>query len=419
MADSSSIALPYGKETISFDIRVAHAKLDINEPEPVIDSDIFRARLSHHFKRADLRPGTTAVVVADKTRLCGYAQYLPVLLDALEDAGTDMGRLKLHIAYGTHARQSEDQCRKAYGQAYAYPGWIHHDCSDSGAFVELGRTGRGTPVRLRRDILDADCVITFGAISHHYFAGFGGGRKLIFPGLGEKAAIHANHGLFLDLVRRRPAAGCQPGLLAGNPLAEDLAEYETFRPADMAVHGILDSHGRVCDLQVGQGTDHFLSACARHDDRCTVSGGPYDLVLASCGGFPKDINFIQSHKAIHNAAAFVRDGGRLIVLAQCADGIGSQTFMPWFEMGDRDAAFDRLAHHYVGNGGTALAMMDKLQRIRIGVVTQLEPATAARIGFDWLSVARARQEVAAHDGGRIAVIPNAGMVIRARSAANE
>lgn len=419
MADSNSIALPYGKETISFNIRVAPEMLDIREPEAVIDCDIFRARLLPHLRRADLNLSHPTVVVADKTRLCGYAQYLPVLLAALADAGANMERLKIYIAYGTHARQSEAQCRQAYGSAYAQAEWVHHDCADMGAFVELGRTRRGTPVRLRRDIVEASCVITFGAISHHYFAGFGGGRKLIFPGLGEKAAIHANHGLFLDPERRRTATGCQPGMLAGNPLAEDLAEYETFRPADVAVHGILNSHGRVCDLQVGQGTDHFLSVCARHDERCTVSSGPYDLVLASCGGFPKDINFIQSHKAIHNAAAFVRDGGLLIVLAHCADGVGSDTFMPWFEMGDRDAAFDRLASHYVGNGGTALAMMDKLRRIRIGVVTQLEPSTAARIGFEWLSVARARQEVAAPDGGSIAVIPNAGMVVRARSADNE
>jgi lactate racemase len=419
MADTNSIVLPYGKETIAFTFRAAPEMLDIREPEPDIDCAIFRTRLLPHLRRADLDLTHPTVVVADKTRLCGYAQYLPVLLAALADAGANMERLRIYIAYGTHARQSEAQCRQAYGPAYAHANWVHHDCVDTGAFVELGRTRRGTPVRLRRDIVEASCVITFGAISHHYFAGFGGGRKLIFPGLGEKAAIHANHGLFLDPERRRTATGCQPGMLAGNPLAEDLAEYETFRPADVAVHGILNSHGHVCDLQVGQCADHFLSACARHGERCTVSGGPYDLVLASCGGFPKDINFIQSHKAIHNAAAFVRDGGLLIVLAHCTDGIGSDTFMPWFEMGDRDAAFDRLANHYVGNGGTALAMMDKLRRIRIGVVTQLEPSTAARIGFEWLSVARARQEVAAHKGGSIAVIPNAGMVVRARSADNE
>jgi lactate racemase len=419
MADLNSIALPYGRETLFFDMGAAPEVLDIREPEPVIDSDIFRARLLSHLSRADLNLAHPVVVVADKTRLCGYAQYLPVLLAALAEAGANMARLKIAIAYGTHARQSEAQCRQAYGPAYGQADWVHHDCEEMAAFVELGHTRRGTPVRLRRDIVEASCVITFGAISHHYFAGFGGGRKLIFPGLGEKAAIHANHGLFLDSERRRTAAGCQPGMLAGNPLAEDLAEYETFRPADVAVHGILNSHGRVCDLRVGQGAGHFLSACARHDEGCMVSGGPYDLVLASCGGFPKDINFIQSHKAIHNAAAFVRDGGLLIVLAHCADGIGSDTFMPWFEMGDRDAAFDRLANHYVGNGGTALAMMDKLRRIRIGVVTQLEPATAARIGFEWLSVARARQAVAAQDGGSTAVIPNAGMVVRARSAENE
>ena len=119
---------------------------------------------------------------------------------------------------------------------------------------------------------------------------------------------------------------------------------------------IRDKLLRFGDLLVGRGRDFFQDACARHADHCEVAASrQYNLVVASCGGFPKDINFIQSHKAIHHAADFVRDGGRLIVLAQCGDGIGSQTFLPWFEIGSWDKAFDRLAADYVGNGGTALA----------------------------------------------------------------
>jgi lactate racemase len=411
-----SISLPYGTETIHLDPGTRPDLLEVREPAGTIDPDIFRARLKHFFAKAAPDLSHPAVVVADQTRLCGYPQYLPVLLDALANEGADMDRLKIHIAYGTHARQSDARCRQAYGDAYARHEWVHHRCEDRSAFVELGRTRRGTPVRLRGDIVDAGCVVTFGPIVHHYFAGYGGGRKLIFPGLGEKAAIHANHGLFLDRAGRRLATGCRAGVLAGNPLAEDLAEYETFRPADLAVHAILNSRGQVCDLLVGRGDRHFQSACAAHGERCEIDGGPYDLVLASCGGFPKDINFIQSHKAIHNAAAFVRDGGRLIVLAHCAGGVGSDTFLPWFALGDWDAVFDRLADHYVGNGGTALAMMAKLRRIRIGLVTVLAPDEAGRIGFDRLSVDQARREVIGHRGS-MAVIPNASLVVR-RSAEN-
>ncbi|MFZ1986855.1 MAG: lactate racemase domain-containing protein [Desulfatitalea sp.] len=404
-----ALDLAYGHETLPFGFAQPPEVIQVNDPVPTIDAPQLRQRLLRFVEEAHLDVSRPAIVVADKTRLCGYPHYLPVLLDALTLRGAPEGRT-IFIAYGTHSRQTDAECRQAYGAAYDRFRWVHHSC-DAAGFVELGRTRLGTPVRLPSDILSASCVITFGAISHHYFAGFGGGRKLIFPGLGERAAIYANHGLFLDRARRRLADGCRAGRLAGNPLAEDLAEVETFRPADMEVHAILDSRGRVCDLLVGRGHAHFQAACRRHGDHCEVGGGPFDRVLAACGGAPKDINFIQSHKAIHNAAAFVADGGRLIVLARCPDGIGSTTFLPWFAMGGWPAAFDRLAQGYVGNGGTALAMMAKTQRIRIALVTDLEEAPVAAIGCEKISVDQARQAVAGA-GGRWAVIPNASLLVR-------
>ena len=326
--------------------------------------------------------------------------------------GAAPDRITIHIAYGTHPHQREEESRRAYGEVFdTYTSWSHHSCDDADAFVDLGRTERGTPVRLRKDIMTASCLVTFGAISHHYFAGFGGGRKLIFPGLGERQAIYHNHGLFLDRTGRRLAGGCRPGRIAGNPLAEDLAEIETHRPADFAVHGILGGHGQVCDLLVGQGGDGFAQACERHAHHAGVKGPQYDMVLASCGGFPKDVNLIQAHKAIHHAASFVRDGGCLILLAGCADGVGSETFLPWFDTGGWDAAFDRLADQYAGNGGTALAMMEKVGRIEISLVSSLAPEIADKIGVALLTEAAARKRVNDHQG-TLAVIPNASVLFR-------
>jgi nickel-dependent lactate racemase len=404
-----SLAYGTGQETFTFPDPVD--SYGIQEPAKAINERIFRERLETVLAGGGLDLARPAVVVADKTRLCGYPRYLPVLLAALEEHGADPRRIRIFIAYGTHPPQSDDESATAYGGAFHSYHWIHHRC-DRDDFVDLGATGRGTPVRLRADLQQASCVVTFGAISHHYFAGYGGGRKLIFPGLGEKSAIYRNHGLFLDPDRRRLNPGCRAGGLDGNPLAEDLAEVEVFRPADLAVHGILDSRGRVCDLLVGRGAEHFRKACERHASHCEVRPGlSYDLVVASCGGFPKDINFIQSHKALHNAAAFVRDGGRLILLAQCRDGIGSQTFLPWFRLGGWNAAFDRLAENYMGNGGTALAMMAKLKRIRISLVTALEPDQAALIGFDVWSPAEVQECLDRHSGS-LSVIANASLAVK-------
>jgi nickel-dependent lactate racemase len=404
--------MAYGKMPIVIKVDPDVDLLTIREPECQIDVRQFQERLTRFLQERSLDLTRTAVVVADKTRLCDYPIYLPILFDKLIEYGAPPQQVSIYIAYGTHGRQSDAECRQAYGAAYDRFHWVHHRCDELELFEQLGRTRRGTPVRLRKDIMRASCLITFGAISHHYFAGYGGGRKLIFPGLGANTAIYANHGLFLDHRMRDLAAGCRPGALSGNPLAEDLDEVEAYRPADMAIHGILDSRGRACDLLVGRGRECFQQACRQHARSCeTASRRQYDLVVASCGGFPKDINFIQSHKAVHHASAFVRDGGRLVVLTQCPDGIGSDTFLPWFDIGDWDTAFDRLSDRYVGNGGTALAMMAKTRRITIELVTDMDRAVARRIGVGTLSEAQLQNVLDRHQGP-MAVIPNASMLVQ-------
>lgn len=410
-----SIDLKYGDDVVRLPFVENADLLTIDDPRPVVTPARLAAELDPVLAARSLAGRRIAVVVADKTRLCGYDRYLPVLLERLQVAGADPARVTLYIAYGTHARQSDAESRFAYGEVYASWRFVHHDCTERARFADLGRTRRGTPVRLRRDILDTDMVLTFGAVAHHYFAGYGGGRKLVFPGLGEREAIYHNHGLYLDAQRWMLAEGCQPGRLAGNPLADDLAEIEAYRPADVALHGILNSRGRVCRILVGSGTDHFLHACANHGRYCerSVAAGS-DLVVASCGGMPKDLNLIQAHKAVHHAAAFVNDGGRLIIFAHCRDGVGSTTFLPWFEMG-WDAAFEHLTRNYQGNGGTALAMMAKTRRIRIDMVTGLPAAVCRTIGVGRCDV-RTVIDRLTRAPGRIAVIPNASLLVRREAA---
>jgi len=382
MSQYKTLHIPYGNDPFALSLPAGTVELQLQDPSKVITPSLFQKRLDDFLRQTPLDLSRPVVVLADKTRLCGYPEYLLVLIRSLERQGMDPDRLKIIIGYGTHSRQSDEECRQAYGQVYDHFSFIHHDCQQKEAFKELGYTGRGTPIRFRRDLLDASAIITMGAVSHHYFAGYGGGRKLIFPGCGERDAIYKNHGLYLDGDAGTIAAGCQPGILDGNPLAEDLFDVEAGLPAHLTIHGILDSHGGLCDLLLGQGRKSFLEACSLHGAHCEVASPSFDIVVASCGGYPKDINFIQSHKAIHNAAMFVRDGGLLLVYGECRDGIGSKTFLPWFTMASFAAAFDELSRSYQGNGGTALAMMTKLQRIRIGMVTSIDDATCRLIGIE-------------------------------------
>jgi nickel-dependent lactate racemase len=407
-----NIELKYGKQKIFFPLPDQTDIFQIHEPDNKITPSLFASRLRDEIERLNPDLSNISIVVGDKTRLCGYPEYLPVLLDTLKNVDADPDRITIFIAYGTHAPQTDKECLAAYGEVYQNVRFVHHDCMDDKCFVSSGQTSRGTLVLIRRDVVETDFLITLGAISHHYFAGYGGGRKLIFPGLGHRKSIYHNHSLFLDRKRQILSPCCQSGILYKNPLAEDLAEFETFCPADLSIHGILDSRGQVCDLLPGSGTDHFRNVCAEHGKHCeVVATGDYDLVIASCGGYPKDINFIQSHKAIEHASKFVRNNGMLIILSECQDGVGSKTFLPWFEFGNWKNTFDKLAQNYEGNGGTALSMMSKSERIRILMVTTLSESICKTIGIEKISMDQAKLLVK-QSTGSLAAIPNAGILVR-------
>jgi len=406
-----NVKIPYGAAPFETTLPDTADTLDINEPEQNITPEKFCKAVHTAIQEAPLNLSDTIIVVTDKTRVCGYPTYLPLLVEALEHKGLKRNALRFIIAYGTHPRQSDEECRRCYGEVYDLFPFIHHDCTEEAIFTDCGTTSRGVPIRMRRDILEASCVITMGPLCHHYFAGYGGGRKLLFPGCGERRAIYANHGLYLDTAGKRLASACRPGVLEDNPLAQDLFEIARIREADLALHGIMDSRGRLCDVVIGRGTAKYLEACRIHGQLCESSADSYPLVIASCGGAPKDINFIQSHKAIHNASMFVEDGGTLLIFSQCPEGIGSQTFLPWFNKGGFANAFDELAQNYQGNGGTALAMMTKTARIHIIMVTELPADICRTIGVTRYSFDQARQCIRRISAGS-AYIANAGLLVK-------
>ncbi|MBN1789275.1 MAG: DUF2088 domain-containing protein [Bacteroidales bacterium] len=407
-----TVDLKYGHELKSFALPSKAVLSEIREPEYDISKEAFINDLLHYLPGDAAKYQRVAVVVSDKTRLCGYPEFLPWITDALFQQGAARENICFYIAYGTHPRQTEEESISSYGDIYKYFRFVHHDCKDDKAFQVLGTSSRGTPVTARKDLLSSTLLITFGSISHHYFAGYGGGRKLLFPGLGSRDAIYHNHGLFLDRSNRSLSSGCQPGNLEGNPVAEDLKEIDTWLPPRISVHGILNASGKVCRLIIGNSYDDFVAACKIHDSYYRQDSGEfYDLVIASSGGYPKDINFIQAHKSIHHAAAFVRDGGQLVILSECIDKIASDYFMKYLEAGGFEAAYDMLEKKYEGNGGTALSMMLKTQRIRIHMLTSLDFATCKTLGVNKITKDDVQRFID-NEKGSVAVIRNASMLVR-------
>ncbi len=407
-----TFSLKYGSKEINIQIPSKAVIPDFTQPEFNITKESFTNDLNKLLPDDRKKFENVAIVVSDKTRLCGYPEYLPWLTGLLLSKGAAKENIHIYIAYGTHPPQTEGESLKTYGPIYKEYLFVHHDCTDDSVFEICGTTKRGTPVTIRKDILKSTLLITFGAISHHYFAGYGGGRKLLFPGLAQRKAIYHNHGLFLDLSSRALATGCQPGQLNGNPLAEDLKEIDDFIPEKISIHGIMNASGKVCQLIAGKTYAEFEEVCRIHDSYYRHnSAEQYDLVVASSGGYPKDINFIQAHKSVHHAAAFVKDGGKLIILSECIDKIGSNYFMKYLEAGSFDAAFNMLAENYEGNGGTALSMMTKARRIKIHMLTSLDETTCKTLGVRKIDEKDIQPLIDAEKGS-IAVIRNASILVK-------
>lgn len=404
--------MKYGSEEVHLTLSEHSTRLSHREPPLNSHPDTFQKLLSEHLPLAGKKISDVGIVVADKTRLCEYPAYLPLLTRYLLDAGVPASGITFYIAYGTHAPQTEEECLHSYGETYRQYPFVHHESRDPDGFRDLGTTTRGTSVRIAESLFQHELLITFGAILHHYFAGYGGGRKLFFPGLAAYDSILENHRLYLDFAKRTSAAGCAPGQLDGNPLAEDLEEINALLPPRLEIYAILNSRKQVCELYAGNSYADFKRVCQRYDRYFRSPDAQlYDLLVASAGGYPRDINFIQAHKSIHYAASFVKDGGKLVIFAECRDGIGNREFMDLFSRGGKEQIFQQMERAYRNNAGTAIAMLEKTERIQVQMVTTLSEKECRLMGAAKCS-AQDVQQLIDREKGTVAVLPHAGLLYR-------
>ena len=322
------------------------------------------------------------VVVSDATRVARADLILPTLLEELRLGGLAAGRVKVIIALGNHRRATPEEVGMLLGGSAASLEVLQHDSRDPAGLVRFGRTGRGTEVRLNRLLAERDLVIAVSMVNFHYFAGFTGGRKSIVPGLAARETIVANHLLAIDFERGRLADGVEPGRLDGNPVHEDLEEAAAMAPPPFVVNAILTPEHEIGALFAGNWIAAHRRACDEYSRRHGVAvAGRRGIVVASCGGSPKDIDLVQSHKTIQLACRALEPGGTLVLLARCPDGFGSARFRNYFPIGAAAAFLRRLRRNPTPNGQTALAAHAKAREFRIVLVSDLPPAEVGEFGI--------------------------------------
>jgi nickel-dependent lactate racemase len=257
---------------------------------------------------------------------------------------------------------------------------IDHFAYDPSEMVLLGTTERGTPVEVNRALKDFSHVVVTGAIGFHYFAGFTGGRKSICPGLASARTIEATHMLALDFETGGRRAGVGPGLLAGNAVHEECERITAMIKPRFCINSVVDDRSRVVRIYAGDWRVAHRTGCRAYlASHSTKIDSKREIVVASCGGLPYDINLIQANKALEMAAHACTDGGTIVLLAECRDGLGHSTFRKWFAEKDSRALEARLRGAYEVNGQTAWSLLRKAERYQIHLVSELPDEEVRRM----------------------------------------
>lgn len=356
------------------------------------------------------------IVTSDITRYTGSEIYLTILVAELNRCGIADADIEIVIALGIHRKQTPAEHRQILGPLYGRITVYDHECDDPQQLVDLGTTSSGLPIQINRRIVEADRVIVTGTIGLHYFAGFGGGRKSLVPGVASRETCMATHfAIFNRAEQSGRNAQARTANLVGNPVHQAILEAARRVNPDFLLNTVLTSDKKIARVFGGDLEQAHLAGCEVARELYTVPlEKPADLAIVSCGGHPKDINFIQAHKALDYAVQAVRPGGTLILLAACPDGFGNDTFFDWFNYEDLDIFEKALRLRYEINGQTALSTLTKARSWRIILISQFSREQTGKMGMEKAEHLDAALQMAYKqlpENPEVVVIPDGGTIL--------
>lgn len=372
-----------GYDKTTFDLNVSDTRLigellpnhvQVNltggaEVERALDNPIGAPRIEELVK-----PGMhVCIITSDITRPMPTRIALPPLIERLNTAGIKDENITVVFALGSHRNHTEEEKRYLVGdELYERLECIDSDPDDC---VRIGVTKAGTTVDIFRRVVEADFRICMGNIEYHYFAGYSGGAKAIMPGVSTKEAIRQNHRMMV-----------MPEAHAGNllsPVRLDIEEAGELLGIDYIVNVVLDEHKKIIYAVAGDKVN-------AHRDGCRFLDGLYlvpidkkaDIVVVSAGGYPKDQNMYQAQKALDNAKHAVKEGGIIIWLASCKEGLGSAIFEEWMTTKTPSEMITDIKKDFKLGGHKAAAISLVLQNARIFLVSDLDPELVKKIHLE-------------------------------------
>ena len=415
-------ALKYGDGEATLDLSGALSVEFLTEgPAPVIDdlpSAFLRAVTAECVDCAPLNEvigsqDKVTVVVSDITRFwMRQDKICPLLADYLcQVIGVKEENIVFLVALGTHRPQTTEELQKLVSpQVYSRFQVVNHDC-EALDLVDVGVTSRGTQVRVNPLVVGRKVIIIGGTV-HHLMSGFGGGRKSILPGISGTGTICQNHIHSLDPSAPRSNPHIGMGILKDNPVHEDMVEAAALVAPAFGINLVANGHQEHCALVCGHWLHAWEKSCRMVQEYFGVPiKKKADVVIASCGGYPKDINLYQAVKTLLNAAQALKDGGTMVFLAECREGGGTPEFFDWIKplaQGRLDAA---LREDFTISGYIFYAACEAIRKGRVLMLTKLSPDTVAPMALEAFPDVKALQKALDVRGKDVYVMPYGGSIV--------
>jgi nickel-dependent lactate racemase len=420
LADNKIVEIKYGKHVLSIKLpyhceilELEYSKLPLKKSE-IIDKIFSSSTDMPSLLELIDKSKKILFLIPDITRKSGVKHFLYELIEYINNKAVDY---KIVFATGTHRRITEGEMKEILGFTI-YDNFkehiVFHNPDNLDDHIYYGKTKYGTPVLLNKVFNECDLIISIASISYHYFAGFGGGRKMIIPGISATKTALNNHKLAIDekKLTRNPEA--KTANIKGNPVHDDIVEGVMIVSNNkelFAINTIIDEEENIIDLETGDLFLSHLRACTKYREMTSINvTKKYDILVVSCGGFPKDINMIQAHKSLNRIQNIVKEGGTIFFFAECIDGYGNKHFENFFECKTSGAMIRELIKDYQINKQTAYSLKSLTEKFNVYLYSALNKSDTERMGFKKLE----SLEVIEHykfNNKSIAFVPSAYSVL--------
>lgn len=323
------IKIPYGKTFQTLNIEEGFELLEskIQELEAGADGGaIVRAAMDSPIgspKLRELAAGkkNAVLIISDHTRPVPSKDIVPFMLEELRAGNPDI-EITMLVATGCHRGTTPEELVHKLGEdIVSREHIVVHDC-DSSPLTDLGPLPSGARLVVNSLVAQAELVVSEGFIEPHFFAGYSGGRKSILPGVCSRVTVLGNHcAAFIDDPKARM------GVIDGNPINRDMERAARMAKLAYIVNVVVNEAHEVVAAFAGDPIEAHHAGCAYLARYCEVEQKQKaDIVITSNGGAPLDQNAYQAVKGLTTAADAAADGAALIICAECADGIGGDSF---------------------------------------------------------------------------------------------